>query len=82
MTIQKNCVGKPLWEIPVFSYFIPSVSFGSGLPAFPEIGFTGDLPTIWDSKMQSLVFSMPQIRYIQAAHEGVKAAQAAVGSGR
>ncbi len=58
--------------------FIPSVSFGSGLPAFPEIGFTGDLPTIWDSKMQSLVFSMQQIRYIQAAHEGVKAAQAAL----
>ncbi len=37
--------------------FIPSISFGSGLPAFPEIGFTGSLPTVWDGSMQSLVFS-------------------------
>ncbi len=56
--------------------FIPSVSFGSGLPAFPEIGFTGSLPTIWDGTAGSMVFSMPQIRYIQAARQGVKAAQA------
>ena len=55
--------------------FIPSISFGSGLPAFPEIGFTGSLPTIWDANVQSLVFSMPQIRYIQAARTGLKAAQ-------
>ncbi len=50
--------------------FIPSVSFGSGLPAFPEVGFTGSLPTIWDSTIQSLVFSMPQIQYIHAARAG------------
>jgi outer membrane protein TolC len=56
--------------------FIPSVSFGSGLPAFPEIGFTGSLPSIWDGTAQSVVFSMPQIRYSQAANQGVKAAQA------
>jgi len=56
--------------------FIPSISFGSGLPAFPEIGFTGSLPTIWDGTAGSMVFSMPQIRYIQAARQGVKAAQA------
>lgn len=55
--------------------FIPSVSFGSGLPAFPEIGFTGSLPTIWDSRVQSLVFGMPQIHYIHAARMGVQAAQ-------
>jgi outer membrane protein TolC len=55
--------------------FIPSVSFGSGLPAFPEIGYTGSLPTIWDGTMQSMVFSMPQFRYIQAARQGLKAAQ-------
>jgi len=55
--------------------FVPSISFGSGLPAFPEIGFTGSLPTIWDSQVQSMVFSMPQIRYIQAARMGVQAAR-------
>ena len=56
--------------------FIPSLSFGSGLPAFAEVGFTGSLPTIWDANVQSLVFSMQQIRYIQAARAGVRAAQA------
>jgi outer membrane protein TolC len=55
--------------------FVPSLSFGSGLPAFPEVGFTGSLPTIWDATVQSMVFSLPQIRYIQAAKLGVKAAK-------
>ena len=55
--------------------FLPSASFGSGLPAFPEIGFTGNLPTVWDANAQSLVFSMPQIRYIQAARKGLQAAE-------
>ncbi len=55
--------------------FIPAVSFGSGLPAFPEVGFTGSLPTIWDSTVQSMVFSMPQFRYIQAAKAALQAAQ-------
>jgi outer membrane protein TolC len=55
--------------------FIPSLTFGSGLPAFPEVGFTGSLPTIWDGAVQSLVFSMPQIQYIHAARAGVQAAQ-------
>lgn len=54
--------------------FIPSITFGSGLPAFPEVGFTGALPTIWDSTVQLMVFSLPQIRYIQAAKDGLKAA--------
>jgi outer membrane protein TolC len=58
--------------------FIPSLSFGSGLPAFPEVGFTGSLPTIWDANVQSMVFSLPQIRYIQAAKMGVKAAKLAL----
>jgi outer membrane protein TolC len=58
--------------------FIPTVSFGSGLPAFPEIGFTGSLPTIWDGTIQSLVFSMPQIKYIQAARAGLQSAQLAL----
>lgn len=58
--------------------FIPSISFGSGLPAFREIGFTGSLPTIWDGSVQSMVFSLPQIRYIQAASAGVQSAQLAL----
>jgi outer membrane protein TolC len=62
--------------------FIPSVSFGSGLPAFREVGFTGSLPTIWDSSVQSMVFSMPQIRYIQAARAGLEAAQLALKDAR
>lgn len=56
--------------------FVPSASFGSGLPAFHEIGFTGSLPTLWDANAQSLVFSLPQIRYIHAARAGVNAALA------
>ena len=62
--------------------FIPSLTFGSGLPAFPEVGFTGSLPTIWDSTVQSLVFSMPQIQYIHAARAGVQAAQLALKDAR
>ncbi|HEV2486727.1 MAG TPA: TolC family protein [Terracidiphilus sp.] len=55
--------------------FVPSSTFGSGLPAFPEIGFTGSLPTIWEASLNSMVFSMPMIRYIQAARAGLQAAQ-------
>jgi outer membrane protein TolC len=51
------------------------LSLGSGLPAFPEIGFTGDLPTIWNGKVQSMVFSMSQFSYIHAARSGVNAAE-------
>jgi len=58
--------------------FVPAISFGSGLPAFREVGFTGNLPTIWDSAVQSLVFSMPQIQYIRAARAGLKSAQLAL----
>ncbi len=58
--------------------FIPSIAFGSGLPAFPEVGFTGSLPSIWDSTVQSMVFSMPQIQYIHAARFGLQAAQFAL----
>jgi outer membrane protein TolC len=62
--------------------FVPSLSFGSGLPAFPEIGYTGSLPTIWDSKVQVMVFSMPQIHYIRAARAGMQAAQSALKDAR
>jgi outer membrane protein TolC len=55
--------------------FIPAVNFGSGLPVFPEVGFTGNLPTIWDATVQSLAFSMGQVRYVQAARMGLQATQ-------
>lgn len=55
--------------------FIPALNFGSGLPVFPEVGFTGNLPTIWDAKVESLAFGMGQIRYAQAARMGLRAAQ-------
>jgi outer membrane protein TolC len=58
--------------------FIPSLYFGSGLPAFPEVGYTGNLPTIWDAKVQSLVFSMQQFRYVQAARAALLAAQSSL----
>lgn len=54
--------------------FIPTIAFGSGLPAFPSVGFTGNLPTIWDANVSSLVFSVPQVKYIHAARAGVEAA--------
>ncbi|HKN22291.1 MAG TPA: TolC family protein [Terracidiphilus sp.] len=62
--------------------FIPSLSFDSGLPAFPELGFTGSLPTIWGGTVQSLVFSMPGFQYVHAAQAGVRAAQLALKDAR
>lgn len=62
--------------------FIPSLTFESGLPAFPEVGFTGSLPTIYGGTVQSLVFSMPQNQYIHAAQAGVHAAQLALKDAR
>jgi outer membrane protein TolC len=55
---------------------IPSINFGTGLPVFPEIGFTGQPPSIWTATVQSLVFSPQQKRYIDAANFGVQAAKA------
>jgi outer membrane protein TolC len=62
--------------------FIPSLTFDSGLPAFPEVGFTGSLPTIWGGTVQSLVFSMPGFQYIHAGQAGVRAAQLALKDAR
>lgn len=53
---------------------IPSVSFSTGLPTFPEVGFTGTPPSIWTATVQSLVFGVPQKRYIDAARFGLQAA--------
>jgi len=54
--------------------FVPSVSFGSGLPAFPEVGFSGGVPSILNATVQSSVFSLPQLHYIDAARTGLRAA--------
>jgi outer membrane protein TolC len=55
---------------------IPSLNFGTGIPAFPEEGFTGSPPSIWSVTVQSLVFSIPQKHYIDAARAGLQAASA------
>jgi outer membrane protein TolC len=55
---------------------IPSVLFGTGLPVFPEVGFTGTPPSIWSATVQSLIFGIPQKHYINAAHFGLRAATA------
>lgn len=54
---------------------IPSINFGSGIPAFPEVGFTGSPPSIWNATVQSLAFSIPQKRYIDAARSAMRAAE-------
>lgn len=53
---------------------IPALTFGTGLPVFPEVGFTGSPPSIWSATIQSLVYSIPQKRYIDAARFGLQAA--------
>lgn len=54
--------------------YLPSLNFGSGLPAFPEVGFVGGVPSILSGSVQALAFSVPQNEYIRAAHAGLKAA--------
>lgn len=56
--------------------FIPSLNFSTGVPAFPEVGFTGQPPSIWNATIESLVFSIPQKHYIDSARSGLKAASA------
>jgi outer membrane protein TolC len=54
--------------------YLPSFNFGSGLPAFPSVGFTGGVPSILNGTVQMLVFSVPQKYYMDAAHSGLKTA--------
>ena len=54
--------------------FLPSAMLGSGLPAFPSVGFTGGVPSILTGNVQSLVFDLPQKQYMDAARTGLKAA--------
>jgi outer membrane protein TolC len=53
---------------------IPSLSFSTGIPAFPEEGFTGSPPSVWSATVQSLAFSIPQKYYIEASRAGLNSA--------
>jgi outer membrane protein TolC len=55
--------------------YIPSVNFGTGIPAFPSVGFTGQPPSIYTMTVESLVFSIPQKNYMGAARSGWRAAE-------
>jgi hypothetical protein len=55
---------------------IPAVIFNTGLPVFPEVGFTGSPPSIWSAPVQSRVYSIPQKKYIDAGRKGLQAAKA------
>lgn len=53
---------------------IPTLNFSTGIPTFPEVGFTGQPPSLWSATIQSLVYSVPQKHYIDAAGAGLHAA--------
>jgi outer membrane protein TolC len=55
--------------------YIPSLNFGTGIPAFPSVGFTGQPPSIYTMTVESLVFSIPQKHYMGAARSGWRAAE-------
>ncbi len=61
---------------------IPSLSFSTGIPAFPEEGFTGSPPSIWSATIQSLVFSIPQKYYIDASRAGLHASLSSLKNAR
>lgn len=61
---------------------IPSLTFSTGLPAFPETGFTGTPPSIWGATVQSLVFSVSQKRYLDASRLGLRSAVAGLKDAR
>ena len=61
---------------------IPALNFNTGLPVFPEVGFTGSPPSIWSATIQSLVYSVPQKKYIDAANLGLLAAKARLNEAR
>lgn len=56
--------------------YIPALNFSTGIPVFPEYGFTGQPPSIWSVTIDSVVFSIPQKRYVDAARSGLQAANA------
>lgn len=62
--------------------YLPNFNFGSGLPAFPSVGFTGGVPSILNGTVQALVFSLPQKYYIASARSGLKTASLNLKSAR
>lgn len=61
---------------------IPSVSVSSGLPTFPQVGFTGTPPSIWGASVQSLIFGFPQKHFISSAGYALKSSRAALDDAR
>jgi len=55
--------------------FIPTLNFNTGIPAFPEYGFTGQPPSIFSVTVESLAFSIPQKHYMEAAHSALRATE-------
>jgi len=51
--------------------FFPSLTFGSGLPAFHTIGFMPGVPATFSGTVQSQAFNLSQNEYISAAHSGI-----------
>ena len=54
--------------------FVPDLIFGSGLPAIPSVGFSGNPPSVIEASMQSIVFSPSQGQYIRAARTRLEVA--------
>ena len=54
--------------------FIPSLTFGSGLPAFHTIGFMPGVPATFSGTVQSHGLQPFTTEYIGAARSGIKAA--------
>jgi outer membrane protein TolC len=54
--------------------YVPSLTFGSGLPAFHTVGFMPGVPSTFSGTVQALTFSLSQKEYIGAARFGIKAA--------
>jgi outer membrane protein TolC len=61
---------------------IPSLLATTGIPAFPEVGYTGSPPTLWGATVQSLVYGVTQRNYIKSAQSGVEGANFAVKDAR
>lgn len=61
---------------------IPSLLVTTGIPAFPEVGFTGSPPTLWGATVQSLVYGISQRNYISSAQSGVLASTFALKDAR
>jgi outer membrane protein TolC len=61
---------------------IPSVFISTGIPTFPQVGFTGSPPSIWSASVQSLIFGIPQKRFIDAGRLGIESAEAHLNDAR